>query len=132
MKVRNGFVSNSSSSSFMIAVKGEERPTVQAVLEALGVAQDAPGIKFFTKLAKSMVECATCGCSASVCRTAEEFEDNFYSNEEVDVTKMVEDGFVFYVGSACDESSDGVEQMLCHTAIDVRAENVVIIGSGDY
>jgi hypothetical protein len=47
MKIRNGFVSNSSSSNFIVAIKTEGPTTVKALQKLLGLSPESPAAKFF-------------------------------------------------------------------------------------
>jgi gas vesicle protein len=56
MKVRGGFVSNSSSSSFIVAVKTEEPVTKALLLELLGIPADSHGAKFFDRIISAIAD----------------------------------------------------------------------------
>jgi hypothetical protein len=54
MKIRNGFVTNSSSSSYIIGVKGEL--TTEKVLKAFGVENESPIIDIIRPIAEYVAE----------------------------------------------------------------------------
>ena len=67
MKIRNGFVSNSSSSSFVLACKGE--PTESKLLDAFKVPVESPFYDLATKIAEQLVEAS---------------KENDFDEEEID------------------------------------------------
>jgi len=59
MKIRNGFVSNSSSSSFIIVMKNNQKLTKESLIESFEVSEKSPLFGFAENLAKFLANEAT-------------------------------------------------------------------------
>ena len=114
MKIRTGFVSNSSSSSFVIGVKGEL--TEEKVMKAFGVGEKSVLYKLAKEMAKLMVD-----LSEELSEKEMMSDDYHYGLEEEKVLQLIKKDFKFYKGSA---SSDGepVECALCE-AVGIEYED---------
>lgn len=118
MKIRTGFVSNSSSSSFIIAtVKSRDELIMKMEIEAdLG------------KLIKDIV--------ATKEELKEYFEDDLcYCPEDIEsdetyklCLKAIDEGKTIYFGEASDDTGDAVETLICHNGLK-KIDGVDIIQS---
>lgn len=126
MKTRSGFVSNSSSSSFIIGVNGEL--TEEKIMKAFNIGKDSP----LYRIAKSM---AGVLMSADPYTLEELIEDRCYEDkDELDDNekKIFEKGFIFYSGYASDDSGDSGESALCDTDLDYEDDNLIIFKESGY
>ena len=141
MKIRKGFVSNSSSSSFVIGIKGAEL-TPENLLAKLGVPESAPGHEMFLEIAETMVSCAKRSyCNGGKPHTVESLlKDYGYDTVEEaaesgegawEIIQLVEAGFTVYSGLAGNEDG-GAEAMLCDMEIDIATDDLVVRGGGGY
>jgi hypothetical protein len=134
MKIRNGFVSNSSSSSFIIGIKNT---TLKKALEELK-RKELEKTELFSEVISD--------CIDIIKLSAREFNDNYVREEynmtmddyfrdfgeEADVVKeLTENEFKVYVGSFSNDNGP-IEAMLCDADLIYESENLVIIHEGGY
>jgi len=129
MKHRNGFVSNSSSSSFMLAVKGGE-VTQERLLDLFGA---EPG-SFLYSFAKEIADFFSDVKSMKKIETFADLREqwDWLSEEELQERcqreiALLKDGWVMYSGSASDESYDGAEIWICRNGINFEKEGELIL-----
>ena len=130
MKVRKGFVSNSSSSSFIIATTAQQL-TLDNLLEAFAVPEGSPLFKVACDMAQVMLDRATKYDEKEIL-----YNWGYKSLEEAledgnQQAQLIERGFTVYGGYASDEDG-GIEAMLCNTEIDFESEDVVLYCEGGY
>jgi hypothetical protein len=115
MKTRNGFVSNSSSSSFIVGSKTEL--TKRDAFDLFEISPGAPfgnvikeiAEEFFNDLGKPYTD-------------IESFKDDFDRDEDVEyATKLFNDGFIVYAGSFTTEG-EPAEALLC--GMDINYDGV--------
>ena len=126
MKTRSGFVSNSSSSSFIIGVKGEL--TEEKIMRAFKIGVDSP----LYCVAKNMTGVLM---SADPFTLEELIEDRCYEDRDDldDIEKKIfEKGFIFYSGYASDDSGVSVESALSDTALDYEDDNLILFKEAGY
>lgn len=121
MKIREGFVSNSSSSSFIVAAKGAINK--QRLIDILGVPKTSPLYKFAQEVADVLASAQPLEDSD----LAERIEDG-----DTKLVKLLKQGFDLYEGSASDEGTEAAEYALCFMDINYKSDDLVIIKEGGY
>lgn len=128
MKIRNGFVSNSSSSSFVIGYSGEI--TDEELRERLTNAFGFPDKSFLKSLEESFV-------NLLMCADAEDFdqwiEDCTWGNktkkdalEQFDLLELYQQNWNFRQGSVSWNEGDPEEGLLANYGLDYQDDNVFI------
>lgn len=121
MKNRLGFVSNSSSSSFIIATKGDGVNLKNKVSKVMGVDTSHP----LYNVVDDIIDCFVDSTERVTIKEA--VEDGMY-----DIDDMVNKGFTtFYYGSASNEG-DAVEAMVCDIGFNYEDEEILILKDGGY
>jgi hypothetical protein len=123
MKLRQGFVSNSSSSSFYIASKNPL--TEQLFLNALGVPDTSVLFPLAKEISKFFVR------KADFVDPITDAEDVEYWPKKIHDLFKSQDGFKFYHGYAHDDSDD-VEKTVCSLNLDFKSDNLVIYKESYY
>ena len=119
MQIRSGFVSNSSSSSFIVAAK-KGKTNVKLELEVdLADYLDGDPIATVDELTRFYKEEYDSEESELVT------DSNFQAAK-----KAIEKGQVIYMGSFSDQSDNNLERFLCEQGIPEHTKNITIIQSG--
>jgi len=127
MKLRNGFVSNSSSSSFIIGVK--DKLTKDTLESNFGVPKDSVGWKFIGPIIEFLIKEADEITIKSLvkdeyCKSLEEFKENYPNHEGM---KLLEDGWKVYEVRVSNEDYDGISQYFYENGCpEVNTEDLVI------
>ena len=124
MKQRNGFVSNSSSSSFLIASKTEL--TRERIESLIGAREDSP----FKDLLKGIINTFY----ESIGRPLKDIDEYIReSDDEPDykIKQWFENGFLIYQGRWCTDEG-GVEAMLCDATINYTSDDLIIEHDGGF
>jgi len=134
MKIRNGFVSNSSSSSFIIAFDGDEDKLEKKIKEIFGIKTKYP-IKF-PDITQTIMDCI--GEKYSDIDGIKEFMNNHDMEDEKDGTevdttaiKYLKKGWTIYTGEF-DDQNDAAEAMLCNSEIEYKDKEIYIWSAEGY
>lgn len=120
MKIRNGFVSNSSSSSFIIACKGN----LKDVMKEYRLDNTSPWASIVNNSINILIE-----NSRKIGSTEKEvidyLDDEGYDEEDFESLKeYARDGYTIYMGLVSDES--GLEAGLCDMSFNYKSDNLII------
>ncbi len=139
MKIRNGFVSNSSSSSFMITMKNNKELTKKNIMEVLNVNEDS----FFYNIAIEIADVFVQNIELSNIDDLFEYygylnksdptfkekiehlaEENSFLNKET-LENINNNKIKYYIGNISNEDG-GIESALCSMNIQYEDENIKI------
>jgi hypothetical protein len=138
MKIRSGFVSNSSSSSFIVAVPNNTDPE-EAIREAFLLPKGHPMEGLVNQICRAVLR------NGDI-MTKEEYADNYWgeipkTEEEWDkfwkdsqypqAKELYDKGWSVFHGYFSDEDG-GLESGLCNTDINIESDNLVMIHEGGY
>lgn len=129
MKIRSYFVSNSSSSSFVIAFKGDKKE-LKKELDTIFEVPD----KFPLKL--NMNQISNLFIQNSERRVINELDEweiediEYQLNKKID--NLLNNKYIIYYGSFCNDSGDSMESMLCDSNISYESDNLIIKKNGGY
>lgn len=130
MKIRNGFVSNSSSSSFVIASKDEL--TEEKLFELFKVDKNS----FFYPMALNMVKTLiNLSVSTSEKELLEDYRTDSVNDLPFEQQKLVEkerEGYKIYRGWASDDTCEAAETFLCQSDLDYEDDDLYVYKEGGY
>ena len=131
MKYRGGFVSNSSSSSFIIAVKNGDTVDERKLIDLFQVPESSPVYDLVSKMASIMWNRAKLMDEKEIlyescCKTLDEAVDEGFK-----VAKLHKAGYTVYQGWASDEDG-GIEAVICNTSIDFESPDLILQSDGGY
>jgi hypothetical protein len=124
MKMRNGFVSNSSSSSFIIAYKGDLEEELNKALK-LPVPKNYPLRELVMELADAF--------EVNVDETFKDmasYKKGGYDEDDSEIKELFEKGFTVAIGTF--EDIEAVEALLCNQDIDYKSDTLIIKQDGRY
>ena len=120
MKIRSDFVTNSSSSSFVIATKKELTP--EKLYEVFEVHKHHPLVNIIDMIFRSAEK-----------TTEKEFvKEHDYLLEDKEYQNILGKGYFLYEGSFSDECSSPTETYLCCTGMDITKKDFIMIHEGGY
>lgn len=127
MKIRSGFVSNSSSSSFVVFWKGDI--TKERILEQLGVQEGS----FFYSFAKEVAQVLLpfgdeIACTVEQLRDLERYprDDVEWREDFAREIKFLENGWKVYRGMTSNEDRESASQWLTYESIDIHTDDLII------
>ena len=127
MKIKTDFVTNSSSTSFVVMTKGEL--TLHAFLKAVGVSQDSMFIGLFVKLFnlfKNDLKNIEYVALQYGCYGVEEYIEKYFSKDtQARIHKAKENGLDIYVGELHSDN-DEIESLFCCDAFVIEGDKLII------
>lgn len=125
MKTRLHFVSNSSSSSFIICCK-DNALTQDLLLQVFKIDISSPFYPFVKELSKYIID------SAFKLEDKEALEYLQYNYNKDILLKFYKKGYAIYEGSAASDSSDSLERILCEMEINYEDDQICILKESGY
>lgn len=129
MKKRNGFVSNSSSSSFIIYYRGGKKDLRNNLEQIFELPTGYPIDLSTRKLVKCFMQ------DLEEVDLLEKANDYGWDKDDPDYLKLkskLEKGFQVYEGSFSSDSGDGMESFLCEASIKYESDLLIIEKEGGY
>lgn len=126
MKVRQGFVSNSSSSSFILMMKGDWKELSKKMSEYLKISKESP----VYSLGAECVEILNKNSESANIK-------DMIADEEISIEKGLElqnyvaKGFKVYTGTLSDEEG-GLEAYMCDTDLNINTDDLILEHEGGY
>lgn len=132
MKVKTDFVTNSSSTNFIVMSKGE--PTLQAFFRAVGVSPESMFLDVFVHLFNRFKEGMSPGlwyARRFGCSTIDEYVETHFGEDTVKRVKDAEaKGYDIYIGDL-DSDNDAIETLFCCDSFVIDSAKLVIDATED-
>jgi len=145
MKLRNGFVSNSSSSSFIVIMKNGKEMTKNVLLEVFDVKKTSPLYSFAKNLSKWIInnveekdikdiyeDYVGDPDGKTIDEMIEEIVEDYGGMNKEELEKIASKEYRYYSGSASNDSGDALESYLCETAMDIETDFIKIDSEEGY
>jgi hypothetical protein len=134
MKIRKGFVSNSSSSSFVVAFKGDN---LKKELENIFKVENL----LLKGIGKAVADCFVENAEKVV--SLKDYVEEQYGDSNIEywikedstlkkMKKLIDDGWMVWTGSFGTDAENPLEYWLCETDLNYKGENIVIIHEGGF
>jgi hypothetical protein len=139
MKIRQGFVSNSSSSSFIIGHKGDLKEEILKAFE-IKIPANYPIENFRTDIPEKVYSSVDDTYNTwddyikdHWYRDVPPTNDDIKNNSDLSFVKgLFDKGFIVSVGGFSDDSDSGISSLLCDSTIDVDTPTFVMQQEGGY
>jgi len=147
MKIRNGFVSNSSSSSFVVIMKNNEKMTKEKLLEVFDVNEKSPLYSFAKDLSdwimSNVKEYDIKGIHNNFVGNYKKIEltdeqmineiiEDYGGMDREELEKIANKEYRYYYGSASSDSGEALEYYLCENGINIDTDLIKIDSGGGY
>jgi len=132
MKVKTDFITNSSTTNFIVMSQGV--PTLQTFLRAVGISQESMFLDVFIHLFKCFKDDLTPGLRYAKrfgCSTVDEFVEKHFSKDTLARVKDAEaKGYDIYIGDLASDN-DAIETLFCCDSFVIDSGKLVIDATED-